>query len=50
MNKQRIIYKHINGELWCSIPEFPKHFANKKGDILGVRGKKTQKDSKQVWL
>lgn len=43
MNKQRIIYKHINGELWCSIPEFPKHFANKKGDILGVRGKKLKK-------
>lgn len=41
MNKEKnvITYKHINGEMWCSIPDFPNHYANKKGDILGARGK-----------
>ena len=33
MNKEKnvITYKHINGEMWCSIPGFPNHYANKNG-------------------
>lgn len=35
----RILYKHIDGEMWCSIPGHSRYFANKKGEVLGVRGK-----------
>lgn len=34
MNKEKniVTYKHINGEMWCSVPCFPNHYANKKGE------------------
>lgn len=38
-----IIYKHINGDLWVTIPGYYGYFANRKGDILGKRGKKLKK-------
>lgn len=34
----RVLYKYINGKMWCSIPGYSKYFANKEGEILGVRG------------
>lgn len=34
------IYKHINGELWHNILGFPGYWINKKGEVLGRRGKK----------
>ena len=34
------MYKHINGELWHNILGFPGHWVNKKGEVLGRKGKK----------
>lgn len=34
------MYKHINGELWHNILGFPGYWINKKGEVLGRRGKK----------
>jgi len=33
-------YKHINGELWHNVLGFHGYWVNKKGEILGRRGKK----------
>lgn len=34
------MYKHINGELWHNILGFPGYWVNRKGEILGRKGKK----------
>lgn len=33
-------YRHINGELWHNVLGFPGYWVNRKGEILGRRGKK----------
>ena len=34
------IYKYINGEMWHNILGFPGYWVNRKGEILGRKGKK----------
>ncbi|ARQ95912.1 HNH endonuclease [Staphylococcus phage qdsa001] len=39
------IYKHINGELWHNIIGYEGYWVNKKGEILGIRGRKRKLDT-----
>ena len=34
------VYKHIQGGLWHNILGFPGYWVNRKGEVLGKRGKK----------
>lgn len=34
------LYKHIQGDLWHNVLGFPGYWVNRKGEVLGKRGKK----------
>uniref|UniRef100_A0AB39C809 HNH homing endonuclease n=1 Tax=Staphylococcus phage UHP46 TaxID=3234966 RepID=A0AB39C809_9CAUD len=40
IENDRPVYKHIQGELWHNVLGFPGYWVNRKGEVLGKRGKK----------